>query len=338
MNINGHKPKASVSLDLDDLWTYMKIHGDAGWEKFPSYLDLFIPQVVDVLDKLNLKITFFVVGQDAAFDKNRDLLRMLTKRGHEVANHSFHHEPWLCRYTKAQLRKEISDAGEQIFRVTGQEPVGFRGPGFSWSPSLLEVLAENKYLYDASTFPTYLGPLARQYYFWASNFSDEEKNQRKGLYGGINEGMRSLKPYCWKLASGATLLEIPVTTVPIVKVPFHLSYLLYLSRFSLALSASYLKVAIGMCRITRTEPSFILHPLDLLSGNQFPELAFFPGMDVCAERKAELFEKTLQTLSKHFELVTMSVHAHSIFKQSSPKIREIPQETLVSINPIGGGP
>jgi hypothetical protein len=55
------KLPASISLDLDDQWSYMKVHGDEGWEEFPSYLDVFLPLVLDVLDKLDVKITFFIV-------------------------------------------------------------------------------------------------------------------------------------------------------------------------------------------------------------------------------------------------------------------------------------
>ena len=70
------RPLASLSLDLDNQWSYMKIHGDAGWETFPSYFDIFIPHVLDVLDRWNLKITFFIVGQDAALEKNQDFRKM----------------------------------------------------------------------------------------------------------------------------------------------------------------------------------------------------------------------------------------------------------------------
>jgi hypothetical protein len=31
-----NKKMASVSLDLDNQWTYMKIHGDEGWDEYPS--------------------------------------------------------------------------------------------------------------------------------------------------------------------------------------------------------------------------------------------------------------------------------------------------------------
>ena len=69
------KLPASISLDLDDKWSYMKVHGDDGWEKFPSYLDIVLPITLDILDKLDIKITFFIVGQDAAIEKNQVMER-----------------------------------------------------------------------------------------------------------------------------------------------------------------------------------------------------------------------------------------------------------------------
>ena len=126
----------------------MKIHGDSGWEKFPSYFDRFIPHVLDLLNQLNLKITFFIVGQDAALEKNEEYLSQIVKCGHEVGNHSFHHESWLHLYQKEKIRDEILTAEKHIENVTGKKPNGFRGPGFSWSKNLIEVLSELGYDYD----------------------------------------------------------------------------------------------------------------------------------------------------------------------------------------------
>ncbi|MFX0203350.1 MAG: polysaccharide deacetylase family protein, partial [Candidatus Hodarchaeota archaeon] len=312
---NNSRPLASISMDLDNQWSYMKTHGDSGWEEFPSYFELLIPHVLDILDQINLKITFFLVGQDAVLEKNRDTLRLLTERGHEVGNHSFHHEQWLHLYPRDQIRKEILEAEEQILRVTKQRPLGFRGPGFVWSPDLIQILIENNYLYDASTLPTYIGPLARVYYFWTSKLTKEERNQRKSLFGSFKEGMRPVGAYCWKVDSGSSLLEIPVTTIPIVKLPFHLSYLLYLSRVSPQLMSLYLKTALNLCSVTRTEPSFLLHSLDFLGSDQVSQLAFFPGMDMSSEQKTELFFEVVGTISKHFNPVSMSTHARSILKR-----------------------
>lgn len=317
------KTLCSISLDLDNQWSYMKTHGDPEWETFPSYLDIFIPYVLDILDQWNLKITFFIVGQDIALKKNRDALKLLTEKGHEVGNHSFNHEPWLHVYSKNRIEKEILETDKSILNVTGQRPVGFRGPGFSWNYNLFEILLENGYLYDASTLPTYIGPLARLYYFWTSNLTEKEKNQRKNLFGGFKDGLRPVRSYRWRLTSERYLLEIPVSTIPIIKTPFHLSYLLYLSRFSKFLMILYMNMAIALCKMTRTEPSFLLHPLDLLGCDQVPELAFFPGMDLSKEQKLLVFDNVLKNLSKHFDIVNMSTHASSIMEKNNLKMIQL---------------
>jgi peptidoglycan/xylan/chitin deacetylase (PgdA/CDA1 family) len=64
------KPYASVSLDLDNRWSYLKTHGDPSWTTYPSYLDAFIPRVLPILERRDWKITFFIVGQDGA--RNRE--------------------------------------------------------------------------------------------------------------------------------------------------------------------------------------------------------------------------------------------------------------------------
>jgi peptidoglycan-N-acetylglucosamine deacetylase len=301
--LKKQKPVASISLDLDNQWSYMKIHGDEGWDKYPSYFDIFIPHVLDILDELELKITFFIVGKDTESEENRKYLRMITDRGHDVGNHSYNHESWLQAYSYDEIKKEIIDAEEAIVKTTGKKPKGFRGPGFSWSPNLLKVLHERGYLYDASTLPTFLGPIARIYYFWKSDLSGEEKKSRKELFGKFSEGFRKLKPYYWHLEEGAEIAEIPVTTMPVFKLPFHLSYLIFLSNISMILMKIYLGTAIFLCKITRTPVSYLLHPLDIIGGDRLQQLAFFPGMNVKTERKVKVFKTVLKRLMSEFRIV-----------------------------------
>jgi peptidoglycan-N-acetylglucosamine deacetylase len=313
------KPIASISLDLDNQWSYMKIHGDEGWDQYPSYFDIFIPHILDVLDELNLKITFFIVGKDTENRENFKYLKMITDRGHEVGNHSYHHESWLQTYSYEKVEKEIINAEEAIQKATGQKPLGFRGPGFSWSQDLLRVLESREYLYDASTLPTYLGPLARAYYFAKSDLSKEEKRSRKELFGKFSEGFRKLKPYRWDLGEGKTIMEIPVTTMPIFKLPFHLSYLIYIGNISIGLMKIYLNIAIILCKITKTPISFLLHPLDLIGGDQITQLAFFPGMIVDSNRKVKVFKMVIKTIQKSYNLENMSVYYKSL--NENPKIK-----------------
>jgi hypothetical protein len=309
----AERPLASVSLDLDNLWSYLKTHGDPGWESRPTYLPRFVPLLLDHLAALRCRITVFVVGLDAAREENREALRVIPDAGHEIGNHSYEHEPWLQRYERSQLEADLIRAEEAIVAATGCRPTGFRGPGFSWSADLLELLAERGYEYDASTFPTFIGPLARAYYFRSARLSETARAHRGLLFGGWAEGFRPLRPYFWSLRGGRRLLEIPVTTMPLLRVPFHLSYLLYLARFSEGLMRAYLDLAVRGCRVSGVEPSFLLHPLDLLGGDDVPALRFFPGMDLPTSRKVEIFHRVLRRLGETFTLVPMGVHARALF-------------------------
>jgi|FLYN01.1.fsa_nt_gi hypothetical protein len=307
------RPPASLSLDMDNQWAYMKTHGDPGWETYPSYFDLFTPRILNFLDEHRLKITFFVVGQDAALEKNQAALKAIAAAGHEIANHSFKHEPWLHLYSEAEIEADLAAAEEHIYRVTGRQPVGFRGPGYSISTTVLEVLARRGYLYDGSTFPTYLGPLARLYYFMtARKLSPEEREQRKKLFGTFRDGLRTNDTYWWR-KNGAALLEIPVTTLPILKLPIHASYILYLSQFSTRLALGYFKTAMEMCRATGIQPSILLHPLDFLgSDDGLESLSFFPAMNLPAARKLHVVGEVVRILSEQFTVFTMQQHALAV--------------------------
>lgn len=302
------KPIASLSLDLDNLWSYMKTHGDAGWETFPSYLDKVAPRFLGAFEEFDVRGTVFVVGQDAALPKNREALRRIAEAGHEIANHSYHHEPWLPERTEHEVREEITEAEKVIEEATGQRPRGWRGPSFIFSPTIFRVLAERGYHYDASTFPTFLGPLARAYYFLKSGLNSAQRSERKELFGSLLDGFRSLRPYNWDLGD-KRLMEIPVTTMPILRTPIHMSYLLYLATFSPVAARGYLWLALSLCRLLGVSPSMLLHPLDFLGGDEVPELKFFPAMNRTSDWKTEQTRGFLRMLTRRFRTGTMRQHA-----------------------------
>ncbi len=303
------KPIASLSLDLDNKWSYMKTHGDAGWESFPTYLDAIVPRALKFLEERNLKITFFIVGQDAARAENFEAIRQISEAKHEIGNHSFNHEPWLHLYSKQQLTEEFQKTEDALENVTGQKTIGFRGPGYSLSPTVLEVLAERNYEYDCSTLPTYIAPLARAFYFFKSpEMSDEEREKRRKLFGKFSDGFQSLKPYKWQIGA-KSLVEIPVTTLPMFKTPIHASYVIYLSTFSKSLARAYWKTAVEMCRMSGTQLSLLLHPLDFLSGEDAPELKFFPAMNLPVEKKLEFLGGIIDEFTGKFAVVNMREHA-----------------------------
>lgn len=305
------KPIASLSLDLDNKWSYMKTHGDAGWDRFPTYLDVVVPRFLRVLHDRNLKMTVFVVGQDAAREENFESLASISSAGHEIGNHSFHHEPWLHLYTEHELVSELARTEEHLERVTGQCPVGFRGPGFSFCDLLLRILIRRGYRYDCSTFPTFLGPLARMYYFMSARLTREQQQERKQLFGKFSEGFRPLKPFTWTFPEGQ-LAEIPVTTMPLFRTPIHASYILYLAQYSQLAARAYWKMALHMCRLSGDGPSLLLHPLDFMGCDDDKDLAFFPAMGRPAEPKIELVAWMIDQMSRHFDVRPMKDHAASL--------------------------
>ncbi len=302
---------ASLSLDLDNQWTYMRTHGDPGWQSYPSYLDVLVPRVLRYLEERELTITFFVVGRDAARPENRDALARIAAAGHEIGNHSFRHEQWLHLYGEDQLDSELARAEEAIVVATGVMPEGFRGPGYSLSRPTLEVLARRGYRYDASTFPTYLGPLARAYYFRTARLSAEEREQRRQLFGTLRDGLRPVTPYRWQLDAGS-LVELPVTTMPLFKVPFHLSYLLYLGVYSHLAARLFLFKALTVCRLAGVQPSMLMHPLDFLGAEDCPALTFFPAMRLPGELKRRRALELIDSFRSRFTVLPLGRHVAAL--------------------------
>jgi hypothetical protein len=321
----GSTPIASLSVDLDNQWSYMKIHGDRGWDSFPSYLDLVVPRILRLLDDLDLTVTFFIVGQDAALRKNEAALRSIAAAGHEIGNHSFHHDPWIHMNTERAVEDELELAEEHIEQATGQRPVGYRAPGYSLSDATLRVLQRRSYRYDASTLPTFVGPLARAYYFLNSRLSAEEMEQRKALFGSVRDGLRPLRPYRWQTYSedrGTGLIEIPVTTLPFLRIPFHLSYVLYMAGYSETLALTYFQAALLLCQMTGVQPSLLLHPLDFLGCDDVEGLDFFPAMNLTGEMKTSVVKNALASLKNRFSVVTIKEHASRFVSATGSRLVE----------------
>jgi peptidoglycan/xylan/chitin deacetylase (PgdA/CDA1 family) len=325
-----NRTTAPLSLDLDNKWSYLKTHGDDGWQQFPTYLETIVPRALGVMEEWGWSITWFIVGKDAETASNHDILHSITDAGHEVGNHSFLHEPWLHQYTPEQLVDDLGRAHEAISTATGHSPTGFRGPGFSLSEDTLNVLRSLGYEYDATTFPNALNPVGRFYYLRTSNLSPEEKERRKALFGTMKDAFRSNRPYRWALRNGESMVEVPVTTMPLFRVPIHFSYLLFLGGKSPALARTYWRMALTMSRLAGTVPSLLLHPLDFLGRDDEPELGFFPGMNIESAKKLDLMHQFLEMWNKRYATVPLNTYVASLdgLKAKVPDLME---------RPLGGG-
>ena len=112
-----------MSLDLDNLWSYLKTYGDPAWKALPTYLPVVVPRLLELFETFRIEGTVFVVGQDTEVDENAEPLAAIAAAGHEIGNHSFNHEPWLHEYSRSQIVDELARTEEGLLRVTGQRPV-----------------------------------------------------------------------------------------------------------------------------------------------------------------------------------------------------------------------
>lgn len=145
-----------LSVDLDPLWAYHRIHG---LEPPPPRLrHLFtleaLPRFLALFAELEVRGTFFVVGSDLSAEVLARL-REAVDLGHEVGNHTASHPYGFLDLGGEALAREIDEAHERLADGLGVAPRGFRSPGYHVSRPVLEHLARRRYVYDSSVLPSW---------------------------------------------------------------------------------------------------------------------------------------------------------------------------------------
>ncbi|MFC1650977.1 polysaccharide deacetylase family protein [Candidatus Latescibacterota bacterium] len=83
------------------------------------------PAVLDVLDEVNARGTFFLTGKNVL--KHPGIARMISERGHTLGNHSMTHRKMLMM-KKKDVETEIDDTQKAVSDAAGIEPMFFRPP------------------------------------------------------------------------------------------------------------------------------------------------------------------------------------------------------------------
>ncbi len=96
------------------------------------------PQVLDLLDRYEVRATFFCIGEKAA--RYPDLCRDIVRRGHAVENHSQHHRHYFAMMNRSGFMRELQAAQATLTAITGQPPLFFRAPAGLRNPFLDPVL------------------------------------------------------------------------------------------------------------------------------------------------------------------------------------------------------
>lgn len=156
-NVDTTEKKVALTFDLN--WT----------DNDQTY------KILDVLDKHNVKGTFFVIGKWIVYPHGNDkTLLEISKRGHDIGNHSYEH-PNFLQINRKQIAKEIVMTEKIIYDITGKNSRYFRFPSGAYTP-------------EAVGFINSMGLTSIQW----SNDSVDWKN--KGAQHEYNKVMNNIKP------------------------------------------------------------------------------------------------------------------------------------------------
>ncbi|HEY1379585.1 MAG TPA: XrtA system polysaccharide deacetylase [Gemmataceae bacterium] len=146
-----------LSFDVEE---HHRIEAAAGLDVHPDLKGHYRERVgdctrwlLDALARVEVRSTFFVVGQLAEHDPA--LVRAIAAAGHEVASHGWDHRRVLAM-TPDQFREDLRRSKDALEAVTGRAVLGYRAPTFSvvrrtaWA---VDVLAELGMAYDSSVYP-----------------------------------------------------------------------------------------------------------------------------------------------------------------------------------------
>lgn len=146
----------ALSIDVEE---YFQVSGLADvirredWELYPSRLMVGLERVLQVLDKHQIKATFFFLGWVAQHLPQS--VEKVAQQGHEIALHGYDHQ-LIYTQTPEAFEADIQLALQHI-RAVYQGPIeGYRAPSFSvredtlWA---LDILKKLGFQYDSSIFP-----------------------------------------------------------------------------------------------------------------------------------------------------------------------------------------
>jgi len=305
------RPLGTIQVDVDELWVYYESLGiPAGGEVSSSVYAVGVPRLLDLLEQYEVRATFFVCGRDLEHPLRRDVAQEIVRQGHELANHSYSHPMGFARLNGRALKAEVMEADARIARVYGNHPCGFRAPGFSLSSALLALLERAGYLYDSSLLPTPWAPLMRWGQRWASGGHVDASH-----YGVRAYGRAPLMPYhpdtnTPERPGAARLWEVPVTTMPWLRLPFHSTFVItfgwWLFHWGLRLA---LRRGLGI--------NYLLHPAEMIDPVPDVRLASFRFLHIPWSQKRPLYEAILHDLTEAYRLVPTAEYVGAQMPPSS---------------------
>jgi peptidoglycan/xylan/chitin deacetylase (PgdA/CDA1 family) len=104
-------------------------------------------RILDLLDRLRIRSTFFVLGEVA--ETYPDLVGEIARRGHEIGCHGLRHvDPELIG--PEGFRRDLAEGARRLRALVGQPVTGFRAPNLLLRDWMIPALRAEGFRYDAS--------------------------------------------------------------------------------------------------------------------------------------------------------------------------------------------
>ena len=121
----------SKKTNLDTSKKYVSISFDAAWGDEDTI------KILDILDKYNIKTTFFMTGDWV--DSYPDKVLEIYNRGHDLGNHSQNHKE-MSKLSVNEQKDEIMSVANKIKEITGYTSFLFRPPYGDYNSTLIDTV------------------------------------------------------------------------------------------------------------------------------------------------------------------------------------------------------
>jgi polysaccharide deacetylase family protein (PEP-CTERM system associated) len=145
--------KAAMSIDVEDWFQVQNLAGSIpreSWETQERRVEASTERMLEIMRRTGAKSTCFVLGWIA--ERHPSLVRAIAADGHEIASHGHDHE-LIYEIGPDRFRADVRRSKAVLEDIVGAKVDGYRAPNFSITDWAIDILAEEGYSYDSSSFP-----------------------------------------------------------------------------------------------------------------------------------------------------------------------------------------
>ncbi len=291
----------TIQVDVDGIWTILK--GSSVGDYDPVF-EVALPRFLRMFDRYKIKATFFVTGNDLKVKEKIRFVHELVENGHEIANHSMTHNVDFMLLKKERKEKEIKETEKLMSDLFGSIPVGFRAPAYSIDKETLGILEGRGYLYDSSLLPSFAGPLIN---LMDNVFSGGDAKTKFGKAVNYFAPLRPYRPDHENIVfrGDMSIVEVPVTTCPFFRVPFHSSFLF-------ASSPKLFDICYNWVKASKLPINYVLHGVDLIDPLGGKVKSKQPSLGLKYSCKEKTYKHILSSISRDYKLLTTKDHVKRI--------------------------